>query len=81
MDAAEGRLSRQVSDELASAVREFCSVLTRLAEDAERGEAVSSEQIERAEEAKLRLENARAFLELSVCRRQPSAVPEHRRAH
>ena len=72
---AEERLSRQLSDELASAFKEFCSVLSEIATEAERGEVVSPEQVERAEEAKLRLENARTFLELCVCRRAPSAPP------
>lgn len=70
------RLSRQVTDEMASAFKEFCSVLTEIAEDTVRGEVVSPEQVERAEEAKLRVENARAFLELCVCRREPH-TPKH----
>lgn len=73
MDAVEARLSRQVSDELASAFRELCLALAEITEGAGRGEAVSQEQVERAEGAKLRLENARTFLELSVCRRDARA--------
>jgi hypothetical protein len=72
MDAvASGAL--RVSDELASAFKEFCSALTEIAERAGRGEGISPKQIERTEEAKLRLENARTFLELCVCRREVSA--------
>jgi hypothetical protein len=67
------RLSRQITDELASAFKEFCTALSEIADEARRGEVVSAEQVERAEEAKLRIENARTFLELCVCRREANA--------
>jgi len=77
----ETRLSRQVTDEMASAFKEFCSALTEIADEAVRGEVVSPEKIERAEGAKLRLENARTFLELSVCRRDRNAAGKRARSH
>ena len=79
---AQTELPRQVSDDLASAFREFCSVLVDIADEAGRREVVSPEHVERAEDAKLRLENARTLFELYLCRETGhSTRPLRQRPH
>lgn len=69
-----------VTDALTSALRDYCSALTDITDSSLLGLTASPEQLERAERAKLRLENARALLELYVGRR-PRDASLKRRVH
>jgi len=66
MDQAsvEPKRSNVVGDVLLSAVKEYCSCLREIADEAECGRAASSEQIDRAEASRLHLENAWTLFEL-----------------
>jgi hypothetical protein len=78
--AVEPKLPDAVRDALESAVQEYCLCLREIADETGRGRAPSPEQIDRAEAAKLHLENARTLLELHVYR-DASAVPRRQRVH
>ena len=76
--SAESRLT----EELEAAMQEYCAALTEMADDAARGQALSAEQVGRAAEAGLRLENASTLFELYSCRRRRAAQgPELLRTH
>ncbi|HUQ52492.1 MAG TPA: hypothetical protein VM692_09740 [Gammaproteobacteria bacterium] len=72
-----------LTDEIEAAIQAYCATLTEMASDAAQGRAVSAEQLERAAEAGLRLENASTLFELSAWRRRqrPTQLPAPRRAH
>ena len=53
-----------LTDELAAALRNYCSAFTELSDELACGRSVSPRQMERAVEAKLRLENARTLFAL-----------------
>jgi hypothetical protein len=76
-------VSHKVAAELASAVKDYCSVVSAMADAARRGVGPSPQDIGRAVEARLRLENARTYFELCVCRRADGrrAASEPRRIH
>jgi|KBSSwiStaDraftv2_1062776.scaffolds.fasta_scaffold789785_3 hypothetical protein len=76
MDQAsvEPNHSDVAGDALLSAVKEYCSCLRAIADEAECGRTASPEQIERAEASRLHLENAWTLFELHSCR-DASAAP------
>jgi hypothetical protein len=75
--AANTRLQSMVTDELGSAFKDYCAALTEITDEACCGRGASPQQVERAEAAKLRLENARTFFELCVCRRDNAPGQRH----
>jgi hypothetical protein len=81
--AAEPPVSHKVAAELASAVKDYCSAVSAMADAARCGVGLSPQAIGRAVEARLRLENARTYFELCVCRRAAGrrAASEPRRIH
>jgi hypothetical protein len=60
------KLSDVARQEHALALDEYCAALAGIAHALDRSEAPSPEQLERAQTARLRLENARTLLRLSI---------------
>ena len=79
--AEDAKLSGAVRERLASAVAECCSALDEIAEAADHGGAASPEQLERAFEAMLQLENAEILFELHVGRRRDVRPTPPRSVH
>ena len=76
------KLSGAVRETLASAVAECCSSLDEIADAADHGRAASPQQLERAFEAMLQLENAETLFELEVGhRRDARQAPPPRSIH
>lgn len=79
--AEDAKLSGAVRETLASAVAECCSALDEIAKAADHGRAASPEQLKRAFEAMLRLENAEILFELNVGRRRGARPAPLRSVH
>jgi hypothetical protein len=63
---SETRLRELVAREHAEALEAYCATLRSIADALDRDLEPSSRQLEQAQEAKLRLENARTLLQLSA---------------
>jgi hypothetical protein len=72
--------SGAVRETLASAVEEYCSALDAIADAIDHGRAASPQELERALEAMLQLENAEILFDLDVGRRR-DARPAPRSVH
>lgn len=80
--AEDAKLSGAVRKTLATAVEEYCSALDAIADAIDHGRAASPQQIERAVEAMLQLENAEILFELDVGRRRGAlSTPSPRSVH
>jgi hypothetical protein len=66
---------------LASAVEEYCSALDALADAFDHGRPASRQELDRALEAMLQLENAEILFELDVSRRRGAHPASPRRVH
>jgi hypothetical protein len=66
---------------LASAVAEYCSALDAIADAIDQGRAASPQQLERALEAMLQLENAEILFELDIGRRRGARPGPPRSVH
>jgi hypothetical protein len=65
---AERRLPDVVTREHSAALKEYCALLQDIANELRQRRMPSLEQVERAQAAKLRLENARTFMEICADR-------------
>lgn len=68
----DAKLSGALRETLASAVEEYRQALDAIADAADHGQPASPQQLERAFEAMLQLENAEILVELDVDRRRGS---------
>lgn len=71
---SESKLRELVAREHAEALEAYCAALRNIADALDRNVEPSATQLERAQEAKLRLENARTLLQLSAA--APADVTE-----
>ena len=80
--AEDAKLSGAVQETLTSAMEEYRSALRAIADAIDHGKAASPEQLERAFEAMLQLENAEILFELDVGRRHGARpTPPPRSVH
>jgi hypothetical protein len=78
----DAKLSGALRETLASAVEEYRQALDAIADAADHGRPASPQQLERAFEAMLQLENAEILVELDVDRRRGALpVPPPRSVH